>query len=469
MDLQSIIVAVASPPGRAVRGLVRASGPDVLGLVDGLRAPGGSPLGTGRGIRPVRLDLGRGSLAVLALVMPGPGSATGEDVVELLAPGNPALLERIVDRLIEAGRVTDRDVRRAEPGEFTARAFMRGRMSLVQAEGVAAAVAARSDAELRAARQLLGDRLGREASDLAESVATLLALVEAGIDFTDEEDVVAIEAGELTGRLAGLIARLRAIVDRSVPAEQLEAAPWVVLAGPPNAGKSTLFNALLGRPRAIVSAVAGTTRDVLVEPLVVPGPAGPAEVLLVDAAGLDEAATGDELDERMRSGTLGAAARADLVRRCRPADEAGAEAGPAPTGDRSLSDRTLIVRTKADRLGSGRPADAGDEAVVVSALRGDGLETLRSAIGRRLAESAVSLAGDLAVLRPRHERSLRAAAEALVAAADLAGRSGGRSLDEPELVAAELRAGLDELGRIVGRIDPDEVLGRIFSSFCIGK
>ena len=359
-----------------------------------------------------------------------------------------------VETLVERGAARGIDVRHAEPGEFTARAYLGGRLSLTEAEGVAATIAARSDAELRAAAQLRRGELGDRAAELAETLATTLALVEAGIDFTDQDDVVAIAPGDLHSRVTTLVASIDRILDRAVGAEDLRAIPWVVLAGVPNAGKSTLFNRLLGRERAVVSSLAGTTRDVLAEPLALPTPHGAAEVLLVDLAGTGDA-TRDPLDRDAQAAARAALDRAELIVRCVPAATSVTE---PPTGRGEL-----LVRTRSDETSA--PVGPG---LPVSAPTGAGLDALRRALAERLADRAVSLAADATVLRPRHEASLRAARDHLVEALEPVDPV-ARALDAPELVAASLRHALDELGALVGTITPDDVLGRVFATFCVGK
>jgi tRNA modification GTPase len=408
-----------------------------------------------RGAYRRRLVVGGLDVACIALVFPGPGSYTGEDAVELQVPGNPVLLQRVMDGLIESGQARGIDARRAEAGEFTARAFLNGKMSLTRAEGVAAIIAAQSDAQLRAGRVLAGGRLGGLARAMADELAGTLALVEAGIDFTDQEDVVAIAPRDLYERLAAVRYRLGGQLERAVGSEQLEALPRVVLAGEPNAGKSTLFNALLGRTRAVVSAIAGTTRDVLVEPLAIDTPHGPAEVMLADLAGAD--AAGDALTRDMQRAAGRAVEQADLVLLCVPVDE--------PTPDRDAG-KHLVVRTKADLAGSG----GGAGGLAVSAVTGEGLDALRAEIARRLADRTVSLAADALALQPRHEAALRAAhGHVADAAAQVERARDARHLPQPELIAAAMRSGLDELGRLAGDVTPDDVLGRVFATFCVGK
>lgn len=450
MNTTAVILAVASPPGRSLRGIVRASGAACFELLWPLL---GNPA-RDRGVRPARLRADGLDVACLVLVFPGPHSYTGEDSAEIQLPGNPALLERVIESLLQSGRVRGIHARRAEAGEFSARAFLNGRMSLTAAEGVAATIAARSDAQLRAARLLAGGRLGVLAHELADSIAGTLALVEAGIDFSDQEDVVPITPGDLLRRLAPPRDRVGVVLDRSVGSEQLDAIPRVVLTGAPNAGKSTLFNALLGHTRAVVSDIAGTTRDVLTEPLSIDTPHGAAEVMLVDLAGT--AAAESSLDEQMQSLARQAIAGADLLLHCVPAG-ATVRTPPVPPGN------GILVRTKCDLAEA--PGDGG-----VCALTGRGLDRLRNIIAEHLADRTVSLAADALALQPRHEAALQSARANLEDAIDLvepAGRE--RTLPSPELVAAGLRLALDDLAALAGDISPDDVLGRIFSTFCVGK
>ncbi|MHC4427606.1 MAG: tRNA modification GTPase [Planctomycetota bacterium] len=445
MDPASTILAVASPPGRSLRGIVRVSGSQTFELL----ATHVSPFSGRSGLQRARLRLDDRDLGVHHLTFTAPRSYTGEDACELQMPGNPVLMERVIEGLVASGSERALDVRRAGPGEFTARAFLNGRMSLTEAEGVAATIAARSDAELRAAGLLSDGTLGELAQTLADELAQTLALVEAGIDFSDQEDVVAIEPGVLAERLASLRDRLADHLDRAVGAEQLQAIPWVVLAGRPNAGKSTLFNALLGRRRAVVAPQPGTTRDVLAEPLVIQGPHGHAEVMLVDLAGCDEVDR-DPLNRLAQRAAGEALDRAELVLHCVPADAPEHDAPPE-------TPPTVFVCTKTD-LGVG-PLPGADAAV--SARSGDGLNDLQMLIAQRLADKAVSLAADALALGPRHEALLRAARDRLDEALQI--------LEEPELVAAAMRLALDALGQLAGRVTPDDVLGRVFAEFCIGK
>ena len=440
------IVAVSSPPGRAPRGLIRISGPHAFAILDRLVVwADGTPPRT-----LARVRLRDPDLPALAARFPAGHSFTGDDAAELQVPGHPALLEGQLQHALADG------ARLAEPGEFTLRAFLAGRIDLTQAEGISATIAAESDAQLRAATLLRDGGLGELASRLADDLAARLALVEAGIDFTDQEDVVPIGPGALDDALAAMLAELDAVLHRAVPWKALDAIPWVALRGPPSSGKSTLFNALLGRARAVVSPAPGTTRDVLIEPLQWTTDDGRRiEVMLVDLAGLDDADAGT-LGRDMQAAALAALARADLVLAVHPAHPLAPADSPA-----------ITVRTMADRGGDGGPAD-----LAVSARTGEGLDELRAMIARRLGERAVSLAGDMLALQPRHAAAFDAAGAALTAARRrLASHREDYALPDPEQLAADLRDALDALASLTGQgpMTPDAILGRIFATFCIGK
>ena len=466
MDLTSTILAVASPPGYSARGLLRISGDQTFDL---LAKHLNIDLRSKRGAHPCRLRLRANDLPVVILTFRAPHSYTGQDAAELQMPGNPILLQRVIDELLATAQTHGIDARRAQAGQFTARAFMHGKMTLTQAEGVAAVIAAQSDAELHAARLLATGKLSTFARSLADDLASALALVEAGLDFTDQEDVIPITPQALHDRLIALDEQITAQLSRAVGMEQLEAIPWVVLIGEPNAGKSTLFNALLGVERAVVSQIAGTTRDVLAQPLRIDTDHGSAEVMLVDLAGADDAADG--FNELMQLAARSAIDRAELILRCVPAHQPLARPVPIPSGaSRTPNPTEIIVHTKADLA----PATQSAIGIFVSAKTRQGLDDLRRIIAQRLCNQAVSLAADALALRPRHESALRTAHSHLTDATHSLVTKGDGShfppdLEQPELTAASMRLALDQLSQLAGDITPDDVLGRIFSTFCIGK
>jgi len=432
MEAPATIVAVASPAGHSLRGIVRLSGSaslPICGLSPDL------PAGV------VRCVLPWNGWWALAVVSRAPRSFTGEDCVELLLPGHPILLDDAVRACIARG------ARAAEPGEYAARSWLHGKRSIDEAEGIALAIAATSDAQLRAAQRLQRGEAARAVDAARDGVATLLALVEAGIDFTDQEDVVAIGGRALADRLGPIMTSLRALHATPVAGATERPAPWVVLVGPPNAGKSSLFNALLGRERMVASPQAGTTRDAVPEPVAVGG----QEVMLVDAPGIEPPRTA--LDAAMQEQARQAIARAAVVVRCVPP---GASVPATAVHE-------LIVLTKMD---DGGHAPRG--AIATSAHRGLGLDDLRTALADRLGSALSSESAEGAALLPRHRAAIESSIAQLESAATIAG-AGGSGLPDPELVAAHLRAGLDALGSIGGAVTPDDVIGLVFARFCVGK
>jgi len=337
-------------------------------------------------------------------------------------------------------------VRLAEPGEFTARAYFHGRIDLAQAEGVAAMVHAADARQLDAARRLLAGELSRRLQPTLDELADCLALVEVGIDFS-EDDVTFLSANEIISRLNSISTSLQTLLDESPRFESLSTVPSVVLAGRPNAGKSTLANKLAGKPRAIVSDKAGTTRDVLHTD--VPLPRG--LIRLTDVAGLEEPSTTNaaSIDVQMQSHALRAMQTADVLVLLQDATDTA----PPPALPREPD---LIVRSKADLLPAEFPQESG--VLFISVFTGQNLDRLKTELARLCFghDAAASLA-----LTARHRAAI-AHAIVCLSPRDI-------HLSAPELLAADLREALDALGEILGLVAPDDVLGRIFSRFCIGK
>lgn len=455
MPTTDTICAISSPPGQSARGLVRLSGPAIPSILALL----GVARDTSRRIAPVRIALPTFELSALSWQAQGPNTYTGEDCAEIITVGNPNLLQRIVDACIAQG------ARLADPGEFTFRAYTNGRLDLTQAEGVAATISAVSDAQLAAAKHLQAGELGSFAQNLVDQTATLLALVEAGIDFVDQEDVVPIAPGDLLKGLNQVRAELDQLLTTSRSWSTLDGLPRVVLVGPPSAGKSTLFNALLGHERAVIDATPGTTRDAIEEPLVIQTATGPAEVMLVDIAGLG-AVVDNPLDRLGQAQAQQAINTADLVLITGPE-------GCKQTEGLRFPATSLRVITKIDAPGSGPLGDArasGSEPVRVSALNNQGLDTLKAALVNRLADRAVSLRGEQLALQPRHEQDLRDALAGIDGAIQALGLSAGQSsIADVELVAGAMRGALDALAALGGQMTPDDVIGRVFATFCVGK
>ncbi len=401
-------------------------------------------------------------MPALVCCFAAPNSYTGQDTAELQIPGHPALLDRLLHRAIDAG------ARLAEPGEFTFLAFLAGKLDLTQAEGIAATIRATSDTQLKAARHLLNGELGGFARSLVDDLGTLLALVEAGIDFTDQEDVVPIGPGVLDEHLAGIQARLTGLLKNSRSWSEVEALPWVVLVGASSAGKSTLFNALLGRERAVIDPLPGTTRDVLCEPMKITAADGDErEWMLVDIAGLDEPDDGvsSPLDAQAQAAARQAIQRADLI--VRIIDSMDGEAASPHTGGHAPA---LTVMSKSDLIPEGHPTPDDPDTILVSAATGRNVDQLCHVIGERLGRLAVSVNAEMLTLQPRHEQALRSAQEDVsLARGHLAGQLKARAIDDLELIAGHLRQALNDLAGLGGQLTPDDVIGRVFATFCVGK
>jgi tRNA modification GTPase len=368
-------------------------------------------------------------------------SYTGDESVELHIPGNPLLARMLLDEMIRLG------ARTAEAGEFTARAFFNGRMDLSQAEGVAAMVAAANSAELDAARRLMAGELSRRLRPTLEKIASLLALLEAEIDFSDQ-DVRFISEADLNNSIDALNDQLGELLKNSPRFSRLSHDPRIVLAGRPNAGKSTLLNALSQSARAVVSPTAGTTRDALSAQVAL----NRGLITLVDIAGLEEPATA-EIESHMRRRALEELEQADAVVLVHDITDTLPPLNIPRNPD-------FTVFTKSDLRISPSVAAATEgrgEGLQVSARTGAGLDQLRSALDTLAFGSSVNT--ELA-LTSRHIQSLEAT---------IASLSRARDCSATELVAAELRSALDHLGQVLGEVTPDDILGRVFSTFCIGK
>ena len=398
-----------------------------------------------------------GTLPAIAVIAHGPASYTGDDVVELLVPGGDAGLAHLQETLIQEAEARAVALRQAEPGEFTARAYLNGRIDLLEAEGIAEAIRAESDSHLRAARLMSDGGLGSVALELVDSLTHLTAMVEAGIDFTDQEDVVAIANDALEARLADLVAGLDRRLEGTTSIERIESVPRVVLAGPANAGKSSLFNALLGSERTVVTAVEGTTRDVVTESLLLETPDGDLEILLSDVAGFEAVNEGTDprIARAMQAGAREAVERADLVVRCTaPGQELASLAEGIPV---------LDVATKGDL------SPVGVSGHVVSVVDGTGVRELADLIADRLGARSNVLGSGMLALTHRHRTVLDRSMDAMVRARMLVLEAGEGVMPPAELIAACLRDGLDALGELVGRVTPDQVLEHVFARFCIGK
>ncbi|HEY1224007.1 MAG TPA: tRNA uridine-5-carboxymethylaminomethyl(34) synthesis GTPase MnmE [Brevundimonas sp.] len=433
------IFALATPPGRGAIAILRLSGPRTDAALTALGAGGLKPR-----MASLRTLTHEGRLIDQALVLrfPAPNSYTGEDCAELHLHGGRAVVEATVEALSALG------LRPADPGEFTRRAFENGRMDLAQAEAVADLIDAETTAQASQALGQLDGALSQTYAGFRRDLLTALALVEAEIDFPDEEipDNLARTAGPVLDRL---IADLKAALADSDRGRRVREGYRIVLIGETNAGKSSLFNALVSREAAIVTPIAGTTRDVLDADLVIGGYA----VTLSDTAGLR-----DSDDPVEAEGVRRAQARArdaDLRLWVRAPDDTTA----ASAAGQFVRDGDLVVLNKAD-LGTAAPIE-GFESLPISTTTGQGLAKLHDWIAARLARDLTG-ADFPAVTRERHRRRL---SEALSA-----GEAGRLALDRmPEMAGDDLRRAAESLARVTGAIGVEDILGEVFSTFCIGK
>lgn len=448
------IAAIATAPGRGAVGIVRVSSPqDLAPLIEAV---------CGRALKareatylPFRDAAGNAIDQGLALHFPAPHSYTGEHVLELQAHGGAVVMQLLLARVVEAGAGTG--LRLAEPGEFTQRAFLNGKLDLAQAEAVADLIDASTEAAARSASRALGGALSHEVGLLRDQLIQLRMLVEATLDFPEEE-IDFLEKADAFGRLDRLTAQLSAVQARTRQGALLRDGLKVVLAGQPNVGKSSLLNALAGAELAIVTPIPGTTRDKVSQTIQIEG----VPLHITDTAGLrDDAA--DEVERIGVSRSWDAIADADVVlflhdlgRVGQPGYEAEDERIRARLAGVDAG-RIVQVFNKTD-LGT---PPAGE--IALSLKTGEGLEALR----RRLLQTAgwQAVPEGLFIARERHVQALARTAAHLALARDVAAQRDA-ALD---LLAEELRLAHDALGEVTGAFSADELLGVIFSSFCIGK
>jgi tRNA modification GTPase len=454
------IVAIATPPGRGGIGIVRLSGPDAQRLLSThleLR----SSLLPGRARYCGIVDQGKRLDEGVVTYFAAPNSYTGEDVLEIAAHGSPVILDLLVRRALEAG------ARLARPGEFTERAFLHGRIDLTQAEAVRDLIAAETLYQVRVAAEQLGGALNRRVAPVKEQLIALVTLLEAGIDFA-EDDIDVTPDMEIARRLDTLDAALAPIAATFREGRLVHNGLTMAIVGRPNAGKSSLFNRLVERERAIVTATPGTTRDLVTERISLGG----IPVELVDTAGLRE--TEDEAESHGIARTEGAMADADLVLLLLDATASVDAEGVLRLQEEdarllvSLEGRSpLLVLNKIDLAHPTRMDGVTGELAQVSALTGEGVAALRARLLERVRGAGSNPGNDAEggmLTSLRHYEALKGCTEALLRARDaLAQRV------PHEMLLLDFYAALQQLDQLTGATTADDILNRIFSSFCIGK
>lgn len=457
------IAAIATPPGRGGIGIVRVSGPDVAALIHGIAGRALTP----REATRVAFRDARGAIidSGLALYFPQPHSYTGEDVVEWHGHGGPAVMRLLLARCVELG------ARLAEPGEFTKRAFLNGKLDLVQAESVADVIEAATATAVRAAARSLSGEFSREVHALRDALIELRAYTEATLDFP-EEDVDLLREGDVRERLTLIRQRLARVLARANAGVALRDGLTVVLVGAPNVGKSSLLNRLVGEEAAIVAAIPGTTRDTVERQIEIAG----IPLTVVDTAGLRD--TVDVVEQLGIARTRGAIARADVALLIVDArDAANDDAIAALSRELPATLPRVVVHNKCDLAGVAahvradggereriaQPSREPDSHVWLCALTGDGVDALEAVVQRI---AGVEHTGEDAFFA--RERQLLALRDA---AAHVARAGAHVDAEAPpvELFAEELRMAQQAIASITGEFTSDDLLGEIFSRFCIGK
>jgi tRNA modification GTPase len=447
MTEAEVISAIATASGPAAIGVIRLSGPRLSRFMQPLF---GRQIAPRSAVLTDFLDSGGRPLdRGIALFFPGPQSYTGEDVLELQGHGGPAVLQLLLRRCLGLG------ARLAQPGEFSKRAFLNGKLDLAQAESVADLIEASSEAAARAAMRSLSGEFSQEIVALVSELTTLRVRVEAGIDFPEEDTGMMQDDGGMARDLRHLQEKLAAIQLRANSGSSLREDIQIVLIGPPNVGKSSLLNRLAGDEIAIVAEVPGTTRDIVRGEAMFDGMA----IQLIDTAGLRE--TEDVVERLGIERTRKAVQDADLLLLVDEAELARSLAEAWSLAEIPVPAKRIRVLNKIDlvhRQPEKRERD-GCVEVEVSAKTGAGLDLLRSAILETVGRLAEVEGAFLA--RERHLESLSQAAGHLYDAE--------QSLSQPDLVAEDLRLAQRALSQITGEFTADDLLGEIFSKFCIGK
>jgi tRNA modification GTPase len=451
------IVAIATAPGRGGIGIVRISGTHLQPVLQGLLGAQAERLVPRHALLAQFLDAAGAEIDEgIALFFPAPHSYTGEDVLELQGHGGPVVLRLLLGRCLEAGRGLG--LRIAEPGEFTRRAFLNDRLDLAQAEAVADLIDASTEVAARTAVRSLAGEFSRRIHALTDALTELRTLVEATLDFPEEE-IDFLQRADAAGRLQRIRAELDELLARSRQGALLREGLNVVLVGAPNVGKSSLLNALAGEEVAIVTAVPGTTRDRIAQAVNVDG----IPLNVIDTAGLRP--TLDEVERIGIERTLAEIERADVVLHLVDAQQPAADTEVLARVEEKVG-RGVPLLTVVNKIDlTGEAPQAGDDRVLLSARTGAGVDLLREALKRVAGWERETASETLILARERHLEALSRARGHLALAAEHVTQRGAQL----DLYAEELRLAGNALGEITGEVSADDLLGAIFSRFCIGK
>lgn len=470
--INETIVARSSAPGRSPLGIVRMTGPASFDVLQRMaRADTDAPFSsfpTGTRVGGLILLGHEIDLPAAFYLFRAPRSYTRQDTVEIHTIGSPVLLELVREKALTLGAIA------AEPGEFTARAFLNGAMNIAEAEAVAATINAQTDTQLRASHRMMDGSLARRINEIRSQLAELLALVEADIDFS-EEPIDFISPDALVVRLTAIRESLKPMLSPNASTERIDVLPRILMLGPPNAGKSSLMNRLSETSRSICAAAAGTTRDVLSAPIRL----GPFEAILLDAAGIDQQAGFTSSQERViaagQRNVLAVAEQVDLalivVDLTRETEDSFWE-----TLEGLHLPCRVVALNKIDLLEDDEPtrvpqkiAGMNPKAVCfTSAFTGAGMDSLRSALADALGIVPGTILDESIILNQRQQSAVAQAAAALDRGAELA-RTADATIDCADLLAFELREGLDALGVVAGAVTTEDLLTQVFANFCIGK
>lgn len=454
----SPIAAIATAPGRGGIGVVRASGKSLGPLIESL-FPGTTLAPRNATYIPFKAGDGTVLDQGLALYFKAPHSYTGEDVLELQGHGGPVVLQMLLARVLEAG--AEHGLRLAEPGEFTRRAYLNDKLDLAQAEAVADLIDASTEAAAKSASQSLSGAFSQVVHRLVEQTINLRMLVEATLDFPEEE-IDFLEKSNARGQLAGIVESLEHVFRQAAQGALLREGLNVVLVGQPNVGKSSLLNALAGAEVAIVTPIAGTTRDKVSETIQIEG----IPLNIIDTAGIRAIDEGIDVVERIGiERTWGEVGKADVILHLLDANLGPSAADEAIVAAFPAGVPVLRIWNKIDLSGHRAAVEGAADAthIYLSANEKTGIDLLRAELLRIAGWQQTG--ESLYLARERHLIALRAARAHL----DVAGQHAAQDDQSLDLFAEELRLAQDQLSSITGEFTPDDLLGVIFSRFCIGK